>query len=203
LRSDPRPNKGKEIEVGAWKTFLSTYWKFKGLYDDEEVWFMSDAVRKDYRDSKDKLMHLPSYGSISKPIEEVIALLSKDEMAMFVEVLEILDVSYRVETVPMERLYYALEYVRYLRWMKYAFTAPEGVMRMNQVTYDKLVSDKMWRFIEKIDRIRQERNEKTDNVVDYEVETLPEGEVKVKKVKYGHKVKGSEAEPQPGTEEGH
>ena len=203
LRSDQRPRRRTHLEKNSWKVFLSTYWKFKGLYDDEEVWLMSDAVRKDYQKSKDKLARMHSYGSVSKPIEEVISLLSNDEMAMFIDVLEILDVSYRVETTPMERLYFALEYIRYLRWMRYSFTTPEGGMRMNQVTYDKIVSDKMWRFIERIDKIRRDREQKEEKIIDYEVETLPEDEVQVKKVKYGHKSKGSEAVAEQGPETGH
>jgi hypothetical protein len=182
------------------KHWIGLYWRFKGLYPDEEVWLMSDAERKDSLAQtiadRENDVYKTTHGLtiFKKGIEEVLFSLPPDELAIVHDVKDTLDREFGKEMHDTETLYYAIEYVRYLRWLKYAITQEEGALRSQHVSYEKTIGKKMFLMFERLDAIRREREQVTAGVVDFEVDVLPEEETKVKKVKYEYETTAAEAD---------
>lgn len=149
---------------------------------------MSQAEKKDAeREQKGIVQLRQEWSPMLKPIEAVLATLTAEELALFYDILMILDREYTEEIPPVERLFVAFEYIKYMRWMTYSLTTPPELMRHAQVTYEKVIGDKMMNIFSRLNGIRKEKDEKKGKLVDFVVETLPESEVVLKKVKYGEK----------------
>lgn len=162
---------------------------------------MSDAEKKDslaqtIADRENNIAHSiqTTHGMtlFKKTIEDVLFSLPPEELSVVKEVKNELDAEFGAEMHPTETLYYAIEYVRYLRWLKYAITQDEGSLRTQHVSYEKTIGKKMFTMFERLDTIRRERADRTAEVIDFEVELLPEGEAKVTKVNYDYKATAAE-----------
>lgn len=167
----------------------------KGLYPDDEVWLMSEAEKRDaaaelatIKDNSRNITTIRNeWKDMLKPIESVLCTLTEDELNLFYDILMLLDKEYTEEIPPVERLFVSLEYIKYMRWLQYTLTTPPELMRHAQVTYEKVIGDKMMEIFSRLNGIRREKEDKKDKLVDFVVETLPESEVVVKKVRYGEK----------------
>ena len=187
------------------KPWVTLYWRFKGLYDEEEVWMMTDAYKKDRMkqkrvEEKNNMLapYQPTHGMtvFTKTIEEVLYELPEEELSVIHEVKSLLDGEFSEEMGEMERLYYAIEYVRYLRWLKYAIIQGEGQLRSHHVSYEKTVGKKMFQMFERLDGIRQERANREAQIIDFKVEVLPTEGAEVEKVSYDYETTAAEGEPQ-------
>ena len=161
---------------------------------------MSDAERKDSLAQtiadreNDNYKTTHGLTMFRKGIEEVLFSLPADELAVVHDVKDTLDTEFGKEMHDSETLYYAIEYVRYLRWLRYAFTQDEGSLRSQHVSYEKTVGKKMFQMFERLDSIRRERANITADIIDMEVDKLPEEDSKVKKVKYDYEATAAEAD---------
>jgi hypothetical protein len=178
----------------------------RGLYDEYEVWLMSDAYRKDRREQSlaeseynplSPIRKTHGMSVFKRTIEEVLYELPESELSVVHEVKVLLDEEFE-EMHETERLYYAIEYVRYLRWLKYAISQGEGQLRSQHVSYEKTVGKKMFQMFERLDGIRQERANREAGLVDFEVEVLPSEDAKVKKVQYEYETTAAEKDSQSG-----
>ena len=181
--------------------WVTLYWRMRGLYSEYEVWLMSDAYKKDrYKQLVTELQNNPiqtrrrTHGMtvFEKGMEEVLCELPPSELNMVHDVKSILDEEYSEEMSEAESLYYAIEYIRYLRWLKYAIKQGEGQLRSQHVSYEKTVGKKMFQMFERLDSIRLERAHRESDIVDFEVEVLPEEEATVKKVNYEYETTAAE-----------
>lgn len=163
---------------------------------------MSDAERKDSlartiaerQDGPYRTTH--GMTMFQQTIEDVLFSLPPDEIEVVREVKKALDEDFSKEMHPTETLYYAVEYVRYLRWMKYAINLGEGQLLSQHVSYEKSVGKKMFQMFERLDAIRRERAERTTELIDFEVDLIPVGEAKVKRVKYEYEATAAEKDSQ-------
>ncbi len=190
-------------EIYREQPWISTYWRFLGLYPNEEVWLMTEAERKDCMKDKLKEEEGQVTHGISKFLrspEEAIVRLDRAEVKIFKEVLDLLDYEYDQEMTEIERLYYALEYVRYVRWVQFAFAQGEGELREAHVAYEKLVGTKMAQFFKRMDDIRQEKRVRIANPIDMKAELIEEEATEVKKVAYKYKATAAESDSNIGNE---
>jgi hypothetical protein len=164
---------------------------------EEEAWCMSEAEFREEIGPLDAERRIIPQKSINERMpEDIIVLMTSDELQIFHKVLSVLDIDFAKDMSGMERMYHAIEYVRYLRWLKYAMTVDTTGFSMRDIQQDSLHHKKQVEFFERLSEILKYRDETHSNAIDMEAVLVEEDEKKgVKKIKYEEVVhgKGSDA----------
>ena len=185
---------------------IKMYWSLKGTLPDREVYLMTETARKESMELAKKS------GELYRPIrethglskftntapEKLLTMLSPTEIATCAEILELLDDQYRDEMTDMERFYHAVQYVKWQRWMLYSFEMDFSDFQKSDLALEAHFHKKQTDFYNRLHDLRREQVRAQEEVIDFVVETIPESEAVVKKVKYVEKAEVVEA----GTPEG-
>lgn len=173
------------------------YWRMMGTIPKEEAWFMSEAEFREEIGPVDAERKIVPMKSINARLpEDIIALMTSDELQVFHRVLSVLDTDFVKDMSGMERMYHAIEYIRYLRWLKYAMTVDTSSFSMRDIQQDTLHHKKQIEFFERLTEILNGREEMNSKALTLEPVLVEEDEKKgVKKIKYEevYHGKGSDA----------
>lgn len=177
------------------------YWRLKGTLTDREVYLMTEAALQDSletaRKSGEMVRTYPSthgvYALKASAPEKLLAMLSADEIMVCTEVLELLDEHFADEMTSMERFYHSIQYIKWQRWLVYSFKTDFSDFQKSDLALESQFHKKQTDFYNRLHELRREKKVIEEAVLDFVVETIPESEAVVKKVKYVEKAEVTEA----------
>ena len=209
MKRKPRkktPYVNHQPEILGMAETIKMYWSLKGTLPDREVYLMTETARQESlalaKSSGEFYTGRPETHGLSKftntAPEKLLTMLSPTEVATCDEILELLDIHYRDEMTGMERFYHAVQYVKWQRWLIYSFEMDFSDFQKSDLALEQQFHKKQTDFYNRLHELRREKVKIQEDVIDFVVETIPESEAVVEKVKYVEKAKVVET----GTPEG-
>jgi len=179
----------------TYKETVYLYWALKGTLPDREVYLMTEAARLE---GVDTALKNGDIGYLSKSThglsllkgktrEKVLSQMTPDELVTLGEVLELLDRDFSEEMTDIERFYHGVQYIKWLRWVVYTFDMDFSDFRKSDLALESQFHKNQMDFYGRLHDLRREKAKSDERGPDFIIETLPEDNVSIKKVKYDEK----------------
>lgn len=175
-----------------WTESRKMYWRLKGTLTDREVYLMAEGALQDSLETTRKTGELAgvrptthgAYTLRASAPEELLSMMSANEIVVCAEVLDILDEHYVDEMTSMERFYHAIQYIKWQRWLVYSFKTDFSDFQKSDLALESQFHKNQTDFYNRLHELRREKKVIEESIIDFVVEAIPESEAVVKKVKY-------------------